>query len=77
MLLPGRLSGNDLVLLHGGQGRLLEDYENLDAENPVFDDASSDDATEAAVREDVEGFQTLEEQINNAEGRGDEEFLGK
>ena len=50
----------------------MEDFENLNAENPVSDDASSDHATE-----DIDGFQTLEEQINNAEGSGGEEFSGE
>ena len=58
-------------LVTRGRARLLEDFENLNAENPVSDDASSDHATE-----DVDGFQLLEELINNAEGSGGEEFSG-
>ena len=61
-----------LGLVTRGRARLLEDFENLNAENPVSDDASSDHATD-----DVDGFQTLEEQINNADGSGGEVFSGE
>lgn len=56
---------------------MLEDYEKYNAENSVSDDATSDNATEDAAKGNYVGFQTLEEQIHNAEDSGGEEFLGE
>ena len=57
-------------LVTRGWARLFEDFENLNAENSVSKNASSDHATE-----DVDGFQILEKHINNAKSSSGEEFL--